>query len=700
MRCVGKGGVRLAGVLCAAFCFTQLAVADPPMLGLSGNLSFTYQIGGPIPSPGTLIVTNVAHGDMAWVATIQNAPWASVSPSSGSLPDTFDRGISSPPSTVTVNPSGLAIGSYTGTITVTATSSYGVPNSPQTIPITLVVAPANNPILSVNPISLSFFATQSIQDGGSSTISIANAGAGTLSWSAAVSPAASWLSITPGPASIGVRAAGQQLTPGSYSTSIVISAPGAQPPSVSIPVTLNVQAASPPSFVVDTTPLAFQSVAGGPSPAAQNVSINNAGQMALNWQVTPSTSNGGGWLKVSPSSGTNTGFVSIRPDSTGLSAGTYVGRVTMTAAGATNSATIPVTLTVMRPASIQPSTTRLSFSSVLGLNPASQVVTILNGGDAPLSWSAAATTSNGKPWLKISPASGGANGQIGVSVDTTGLVVGTYAGQITLTCNGGCAGSTIPVTLAVLPPPSTILSLGVVSAARLTPGPVSAGSVVTVYGTRLGPDPGVTGQADSQGNLPTSVAGTTILADGVPAPLFYVSSTQINFQIPYEVAGKAKTHLIIQPGSAQASELDVTLVPASFGLFTTDGKQAIVVNQDYTYNTFSTPITAGNVVVLYGTGQGMLNPPAATGAPGPVIAPFPVPTIPITMAVNGEPANVLFAGLAPEMVGVVQVNVQIPDDIPSGPATLTFQQGDSPGGQSVLVYVKSKAASPNATATK
>src|SRR5215469_17532751 len=135
MGFVGGKGIRLATAICGVFWYAQLAVADPPWLGLSGNLSFTYQIGGPLPSPGTLLVTNVSHGDMAWVATLQNAPWASISPASGSLPDTFDRGISSPPSTVTVNPAGLPVGSYSGAIVVTATSSYGVPNSPQSIPI-------------------------------------------------------------------------------------------------------------------------------------------------------------------------------------------------------------------------------------------------------------------------------------------------------------------------------------------------------------------------------------------------------------------------------------------------------------------------------------------------------------------------------------------------------------------------------------
>src|SRR5215471_21182805 len=97
MGCFGAKGVRLAIVLCAGLCFAPLAVADPPQIGLSGNLSFTYKIGGALPSPGTLIVTNVAHGEMAWVATTQNAPWASISPASGSMPDTSDRGYTWPP---------------------------------------------------------------------------------------------------------------------------------------------------------------------------------------------------------------------------------------------------------------------------------------------------------------------------------------------------------------------------------------------------------------------------------------------------------------------------------------------------------------------------------------------------------------------------------------------------------------------------
>jgi uncharacterized protein (TIGR03437 family) len=691
MGFVGGKGIRPAIIVCVCLWFSQFAFSDPPSLGVSGNLSFTYQIGGPAPGAGSLVVTNVSHGDMSWDAST-DVSWASISPSSGSLPDTFDRGISSPASTVTVNVGGLAPGSYSGSITVSASSSYGVPNSPQSVGISLEVLPRNappTPILSVSPKSLSFSAIQSFKDAGSATISIQDPGS-PLSWTAAISPPVSWLSITSASMSVTVKAGGQQLTPGSYQTTIQIDAPAAAPSSISVPVTLTVQAPTSPSFVVDTTPLTFKSVAAAASPPAQTVSIGNSGQAALNWQVSASTSNGGGWLKFSPSSGTNAGVVSIRPDTTGLAAGTYIGKATLAAAGATSSPSIPVTLTLTKPASIQTGTAKLSFSSPQGVNPSTQVVSFQNGGDEPLSWKSAATTSSGGLWLKVSPASGGGNGQIVVSVDTTGMAVGTYAGQVALTCDGGCSGITIPATLAVLPPLSTIVAPGVVNAARLTSTVVSAGGLATVFGTRLGPDKGVVGQLDSNGLLLTSLGGTTVLADGVPAPLFYVGATQINFQIPYEEAGKTKMHLVIQPSAAQASELDVALVPSSFALFTTDGIHPLVLNQDYAVNSSASPITAGNVVILYGTGQGPLSLPVATGAPGPSSAPFPAPMLPITITVNGEATNVLFAGTAPGMIGVAQVNLQIPDDIPNGPATLTFQQGSSPGGQTAVIYVTPK----------
>jgi uncharacterized protein (TIGR03437 family) len=98
--------------------------------------------------------------------------------------------------------------------------------------------------------------------------------------------------------------------------------------------------------------------------------------------------------------------------------------------------------------------------------------------------------------------------------------------------------------------------------------------------------------------------------------------------------------------------------------------------------------------MLFGTGQGPLDKRVATGAPGPSNAPFPEPMFPISMAVNGKPAKVLFSGTAPGLVGLLQLNLQIPDNTPSGPATVTFRQGDAAVAQSVVVYVQAMASSP------
>src|SRR5262249_57843126 len=118
------------------------------------------------------------------------------------------------------------------------------------------------------------------------------------------------------------------------------------------------------------------------------------------------TSNGSPWLKVFPASGSGNGQITVSVDISGLVGGIYAGQIALTCDGGCAGVTIPATLTLTRPASIQTSIARISFSSPQGTNPAPQAVSIQNGGGAPLSWEAAATRVNGSPWLKTPPASG------------------------------------------------------------------------------------------------------------------------------------------------------------------------------------------------------------------------------------------------------------------------------------------------------
>ena len=79
-----------------------------------------------------------------------------------------------------VNTAGLAAGTYTGTVTVTAAGATG---SPKTIAVTLTVNPAT-PVLAVTPASLSFAGTAGGASPAAQTVNVSNTGGGTLSWTA------------------------------------------------------------------------------------------------------------------------------------------------------------------------------------------------------------------------------------------------------------------------------------------------------------------------------------------------------------------------------------------------------------------------------------------------------------------------------------------------------------------------------------
>jgi hypothetical protein len=65
---------------------------------------------------------------------------------------------------------------------------------------------------------------------------------------------------------------------------------------------------------------------------------------------------------------------------------------------------------------------------------------------------------------------------------------------------------------------------------------VAPGQLITLYGTNLAP----TGSAPASPLFPTSFNGVAVTFNGTAAPLFYTSGTQINLQVPYEIAGQGQ----------------------------------------------------------------------------------------------------------------------------------------------------------------
>jgi uncharacterized protein (TIGR03437 family) len=206
---------------------------------------------------------------------------------------------------------------------------------------------------------------------------------------------------------------------------------------------------------------------------------------------------------------------------------------------------------------------------------------------------------------------------------------------------------------------------GVVSGASFYGGALAPGEIVSLFGTGIGPNEPAHGAFDATGKLATSVGGVSVEFDGRPAPLFYVGEGQINAQVPFEVSGHASTLVRVQfqDAAAQAILPVAAARPEIFG--TRD--QVCVYDEHGTANDFEHPAARGSVIVAYGTGQGLVRPALATGAPGSA---DPLNRAAVTARIGGVAANVEFAGLTPGLVGLLQLNIKVPDSAPTGWTTL------------------------------
>jgi len=102
-------------------------------------------------------------------------------------------------------------------------------------------------------------------------------------------------------------------------------------------------------------------------------------------------------------------------------------------------------------------------------------------------------------------------------------------------------------------------------------------------------------------------------------------------------------------------------------------------------NSLSSPAPKGSVITLFATGAGVVNPPVLTGKPALASPLSAANNVSVTMA--GLDAKVLFGGLAPGFVGLMQVNLEIPQGVPSGPVPvlLVVSGQASPAGATIAV---------------
>lgn len=276
-------------------------------------------------------------------------------------------------------------------------------------------------------------------------------------------------------------------------------------------------------------------------------------------------------------------------------------------------------------------------------------------------------------WAHLtSPAKGSGSGRVMLTVDLN------MTGQPRVTSIiVGKASVSLTQTFAPSRPPSI---------ARIANGAdfsnaVAPGSWIAIGGQNLAL---MTLQASTI-HLPLALAGVRVLANGGPIPVYYVSPAQINAQLPYDASGMV--NIVVENLGVVSQGFVLSVAAAAPGFFVSNGR-AIAQNVDaltgtVTLNGPANPVRAGDYLVFYLTGQGLLDMRIPAGEPAP-LSPLIRPLAPVGLTLNAEPVEVLFAGMTPGLIAVLQVNVRVPDGIGHGDIRVVCTIGGSSSQPAVV----------------
>lgn len=210
--------------------------------------------------------------------------------------------------------------------------------------------------------------------------------------------------------------------------------------------------------------------------------------------------------------------------------------------------------------------------------------------------------------------------------------------------------------------PAGLVSSCVVQAgAPYATGPLAPGEIISIYGAGFGPQQGVSARINGN-TIGTELGGIQVLIEGTPAPLLYVSATQINLITPYILTGRTAAHISIVSSSSTSNEVVLPVADAAPEIFEIaygSTRYAAVLNQDGTVNSPSNPAHTGDIVSLFASGAGPMTPPGIDGEISQTA--IRTPMLPVQVIVDGVNANITYEGEAPGLVsGAFQVNFQIP----------------------------------------
>ncbi len=293
--------------------------------------------------------------------------------------------------------------------------------------------------------------------------------------------------------------------------------------------------------------------------------------------------------------------------------------------------------------SVAPATVTMTPDST-GKASASIALSFSDGG--PVTWTASVFPANQTTsWLTLATDSA----QLILTAARTTLAAGVYNATVVIQ-----AVNTIPQVIEA----PVVFVVGTASGARIS-GVSNAfsyqpafapGMMLDVAGSQLAPTQ--TGLQASGVPLPLRMLGVSATVNGVPAPLYYVSDSQVNVQIPYETGAGPAVLGINNNGNVASYVFNVAA--SGPGIFA-DANGAIL------------PLStgqAGDTVALYVTGDGAVSPLLDTGASpfsATPLALLPKTILPVGVTVGGVAAQTTVVGVTPGLAGVTQVNFIVPD---------------------------------------
>lgn len=236
--------------------------------------------------------------------------------------------------------------------------------------------------------------------------------------------------------------------------------------------------------------------------------------------------------------------------------------------------------------------------------------------------------------------------------------------------SGGGASNVTSFTVG--PPPQTASNAFVNAANPAGDNALAPLTIASLFGVNLAP---ATTVADLAPPLPFTLGGVTITMGGTAVPLFFVSPTQVNFQV-LRFTGTGSSTLTISQGTSTTA-ITVLLKQYAPALFTTNaggtgqastliaGTAALAAPLDAFPG--SRPAKIGEYLSIYATGLGDVSNRPNLGNASPV-EPLAATLVPPSVTIGGVPATVIFSGLAPGYVGLYQINVQVPAGAPTGPS--------------------------------